>query len=247
MKISELLNEAPAPGTEKPTSLLGKGFAWAASKKQDFDISRSVQKAYGFWITHVQRMISSGYDMENPDNYLKELSRWMRVRMHIPANSKILTDMITYLKTNGTTNQTLPKAMYDAVKAASVSTERGKRYSTRSTDNMKTLVSQILPIIQPVMTGLNVKQREELFNFIMAKIVADNTIDDPREILKLAQDYVRTLSSRPPPTSIPGGTTQTAGGVEYVWNGSEWKNSTTGATATSAISAALTASFAGRS
>lgn len=44
------------------------------------------------------------------------------------------------------------------------------------------------------------------------------------------------------PTSIPGGTTQTAGGVEYVWNGSEWRNSTTGATATAAIASALTAS-----
>lgn len=48
------------------------------------------------------------------------------------------------------------------------------------------------------------------------------------------------------PPSIPGGTTEKAGGVEYVWNGSEWRNSATGATATAPIAAALTAQVTGR-
>lgn len=42
------------------------------------------------------------------------------------------------------------------------------------------------------------------------------------------------------PKSKPsGGTTIKVGGVEYVWNGSEWRNSATGETATPAISDAI--------
>lgn len=49
----------------------------------------------------------------------------------------------------------------------------------------------------------------------------------------------------PPAPNIISGQTQTAGGVEYVWNGSEWRNSATGAVATAPIAAALTASTTG--
>lgn len=47
------------------------------------------------------------------------------------------------------------------------------------------------------------------------------------------------------PPSIVSGQTAKAGGVEYVWNGSEWRNGATGAVATAPIAAALTASVAG--
>lgn len=47
------------------------------------------------------------------------------------------------------------------------------------------------------------------------------------------------------PPSIVSGQTAKAGGVEYVWNGSEWRNGATGAVATAPIAAALTASVTG--
>jgi hypothetical protein len=52
-------------------------------------------------------------------------------------------------------------------------------------------------------------------------------------------------SGRGGPPSIVSGQTAKAGGVEYVWNGSEWRNGATGAVATAPISAALTASLTG--
>lgn len=245
MKISELLNEAPPGVPTEPTSKIGKFFKAISDKKTDFDMSRSVKKAYGFWIDHVKKMSTSGYDMNDPEKYLGELSRWMRSRLHIPPNSKILADMTTYLKTNGITDQTINKAMFDAVKSASTSTERGMRYSTRSGPQMQTLMGQIIPLIAPLTAGLNSTQKQELFNFVAAKVAADNSINDPREIIRLAQDHVAKISSGNPPPSIVSGQTAKAGGVEYVWNGSEWRNSTTGAVATAPIAAALTASITG--
>ena len=47
------------------------------------------------------------------------------------------------------------------------------------------------------------------------------------------------------PPSIVSGQTAKAGGVEYVWNGSEWRNGATGAVATAPIAAALTSSLTG--
>ncbi len=245
MKINELLNEAPPGVPTDSTSWLGKKFKALSNKKTDFDMARSVKKAYGFWIDHVKKMSNSGYDMNDPEKYLGELSRWMRVRLHIPANSKILSDMITYLKNNDITDQTINKAMFDAVKATSTSTDRGMRYSTRAGGDMQALMGQIIPLLAPLTAGLNVAQKQELFNFVTAKVAADNSINDPREIIRLAQDHVAKISGRGSPPNIVSGQTAKAGGVEYVWNGSEWKNGATGAVATAPIAAALTASVTG--
>jgi hypothetical protein len=56
-------------------------------------------------------------------------------------------------------------------------------------------------------------------------------------------------STTPPaagaPSQIQAGTELAAGGIKYVWNGAEWKNSTNGQAATAPIAAVLTAQAAG--
>jgi hypothetical protein len=244
MKISELLNEAP-PGTRQPaTSWLGKKIEKFAGMKSDFDMNRAVSKAYRFWVDHVGKMQDNGYDMNDEEKYLKELARWMRVRLHIPANSTILTNMISYLKTNGTTQQTLPKAMFDALKATSTSTERGKRFATRDPAQMQQLTKDIIPIITPVISRLPNSARTEVLNFVLAKIVADNTINDPAEIVKLAQDFATTLTSRSggggggkDPNNIPVGDTVEYMNKIYTWTNNAWRSGTEVLTGSDAQSA----------
>lgn len=231
MKINELLNEAP-PGTSQPaTSWLGKKIEKFAGIKSDFDMKRAVSKAYKFWIDHVGKMEAGGYDMTNEENYLKELSRWMHVRLHIPTNSKILSDMINYLKANGTTEQTLYNSMFNALKSASTSTERGNRYSTRNAADMQKLTKDIIPIIAPMLSGLPKPAQAQLINFVLAKVVADNTINDPAEIVKLAQDFIAKSSSTPTGSPSIGTQKTSKNGNTYTWDGSKWKNNASGAVA----------------
>lgn len=225
MKINELLNEAPPGVPTDPTSWLGKKFKALSNKKTDFDMARSVKKAYGFWIDHVKKMSNSGYDMNDPEKYLNELSRWMRARLHIPANSKILSDMITYLKSNDITDQSINKAMFDAVKATSTSTERGMRYSTRAGGDMQALMGQLIPLLAPLTTGLNNTQKQELFNFVAAKVAADNSINDPAEIIRLAQNHINKLPGGSG-GSIPVGATVTYANKTYTWTNNAWRSGT---------------------
>lgn len=226
MKINELLNEAPPGVITDPTSKIGKFFKAISDKKSNFDMARSVNKAYKFWIDHVKRMSSSGYDMNDPEKYLNELARWMRVRLHIPANSKILVDMTTFLKTNGITDQTISKAMFDALKVASTSTERGMRYTTRSGTDMKALFGQIIPLITPLTAGLSDNQKKELFNFVAAKVAADTSISDPREIVRLAQDHIAKMSGSGGNRSIPVGATVPYMNKNYTWTNDAWRSGT---------------------
>lgn len=64
---------------------------------------------------------------------------------------------------------------------------------------------------------------------------------------KLGQP-MNPINRPPPPTppskrSIPAGTTIPVGGVEYVYTGTEWRDSTTGKPATPAIEAAIRAAL----
>ena len=65
-----------------------------------------------------------------------------------------------------------------------------------------------------------------------------------------ATEYIRRKVSPPPPQPTPaavappkpkpaGGLTTSVGGVEYVWNGAEWRDSTSGKPATPAIHGAI--------
>ena len=110
------------------------------------------------------------------------------------------------------------------------------RYAMLTSDQLSqvksAIISRDLSDDSQLSRLLNDVIKMTLVNHQQAK-AGENPVLGPSDVVKDPNTHADTNS----PGSIVSGTTQTAGGVEYVWNGSEWRRGDNGQKATDIIAA----------
>jgi hypothetical protein len=243
MKIDDLFEALP--GTPKQ-GFFSRMFGGNSQAKQ---IKASVDQGVKSWMQYaetVSRQNSVPGFNDNPTVYAKVFRQWASKATNLNVNHPALNDIETGLAT--TIRGRSDKPIKDAVaKVVNLTQSMMVNPESRYTPEMK---AQAVSNLIDKKYGKYIKDiatKQAIDKFINDTIKADPTLK-AEDLQKAAEAEIAKIvggtspNPRGGPPSIPGGTTQTAGGVEYVWNGSEWRNSTTGASATAAIASALTAS-----
>ena len=181
-------------------------------------------------------------DLMNENNQLNELIGWFKkdpvqqnINRYLPGFMKRFKEYIAYSAKTGSNPN-------DPALRSNVLQQMIKYYTKPTRNELITINKQIQNSIQ----DLNDNAIEKIASYAIALELQKKILPQQQKAKK--KNIKQTSPSQVTgqvPVSITSGTAEKAGGVEYVWNGNEWRNGTNGQPATSAIAAALTAKVTG--